>query len=30
MGHDMMLEPGWRGPAKAILDWLDNVLPNEQ
>ncbi|GMQ94450.1 MAG: alpha/beta hydrolase [Acidimicrobiia bacterium] len=25
MGHDMMLEPGWEGPARTILDWLNSV-----
>ncbi|MCL1594480.1 MAG: lysophospholipase [Actinomycetia bacterium] len=24
MGHDMMLEPGWRGPAQKILDWIES------
>jgi pimeloyl-ACP methyl ester carboxylesterase len=26
MGHDMMLDPRWREPADAILDWLDKPL----
>lgn len=26
MGHDMMLEAGWEGPARAIADWI-NTLP---
>ncbi len=23
MGHDMMLEPGWEGPAQAIAEWIE-------
>jgi len=30
MGHDMMLEPGWEGPARAIIDWLDDAVPSVQ
>lgn len=30
MGHDMMLEPGWEGPARAIIDWLDDAVPAVQ
>ncbi len=25
MGHDMMLEPAWRGPAQVIIDWLHDL-----
>ncbi len=27
MGHDMMLEPGWEGPAGTIIEWLDDTIP---
>jgi alpha-beta hydrolase superfamily lysophospholipase len=26
MGHDLMLEPDWRAPLDAMLDWLDHTL----
>jgi pimeloyl-ACP methyl ester carboxylesterase len=26
MGHDMMLEPGWDGPAANVADWLEGTL----
>lgn len=26
MGHDMMLEPGWDGPAAKTADWLESTL----
>jgi pimeloyl-ACP methyl ester carboxylesterase len=26
MGHDLMLEPDWRAPLEAMLDWLDLTL----
>jgi pimeloyl-ACP methyl ester carboxylesterase len=26
MGHDLMLEPDWRAPLDAMLDWLDFTL----
>ena len=26
MGHDMMLEPEWDGPANAIVNWLETTL----
>ena len=29
MGHDMMLEPGWDGPAAKIADWLETAFSSE-
>ena len=26
IGHDMMLEPGWRAVAQRIAEWLETVL----
>jgi hypothetical protein len=29
MGHDLMLDTGWREPLDAILDWLTKELARD-
>ena len=27
IGHDLMLDEGWQGPGRAMIEWLDQTLP---